>query len=225
MWLLALTIAAQSVTIEDPAFGEAMRLVEEFEYERAVFRFREALRHDHADDARALINLQLGMTYAELGEEPDAVERFADALALDGRVNVPNNTSPKTRDLFEQGRATLAKRRSDAQELADLRAAVAAAKKGKKVKAPEPVKWEGDDPTWSYIGAGVAVVGALAVAGGVGVQLNAVDLVNQGNAQAFQDDAAAFNDAAVQAQYVAYGLVGAGASLALIGGAIVIVSE
>jgi len=229
MWILALALAAQTVVIKDPAYVEAMRLVDEFEYERAVFRFREALRREQPDEERAVIELQLGITYAELGESEDAIIRFADALAHDSRVAVPARASPKAKELFEAGRQRLRERKARDKELTELRSRVAAFESGKPVDekpASDPAnQWEPPDHTLAYIGAGTALLGGVVIVSGLGAQLYAIDQHQQGVAAAFQDDAARFSEASVLGQQIAYGLLGPGAALALAGGTLILVGE
>ena len=54
-------------------FAEGLRLSEEFEYEKAIFRFREALRDESkTPKQRAICHIYIGLTLAELREDATA---------------------------------------------------------------------------------------------------------------------------------------------------------
>jgi hypothetical protein len=103
--LLVFFISVQIPLDDDPAYKEGMRLYEDFEYERAVFRFKEALRvKDRTNSDRAVIGLRLGMTYAELRDDQGALDAFEAALTEDPLLVLPSDASPKIKDMLDQAR-------------------------------------------------------------------------------------------------------------------------
>ena len=108
-------VAAPPPLSEDPAYQEGMRLYDAFEYERATFRFKEALRIAGRSDAdRATIYLRLGMTYAELRDDESAMEAFMDALDADPLLVLPDDAAPKIKALLDDARRAVRKKREAA---------------------------------------------------------------------------------------------------------------
>ena len=106
--VLLLLFTLQIPLGEDSAYQEGMRLYEDFEYERAVFRFKEALRvKDRTAADRAVVGLRLGMTYAELRDDQGALEAFENALTEDPLLVLPSDASPKIKALLDEARQSL----------------------------------------------------------------------------------------------------------------------
>ncbi len=111
--LLVLFIGLQVPLGDDPAYSEGMRLYEDFEYERAVFRFKEALRFkDRSNSDQAVIGLRLGMTYAELRDDQGALDAFEAALTEDPLLVLPPDASPKIKDMLDKARQAVREKRS-----------------------------------------------------------------------------------------------------------------
>ena len=108
-------VAAPPPLSEDPAYQEGMRLYDAFEYERAIFRFKEALRiEERSDSDRATIYLRLGMTYAELRDDESAMEAFMNALEADPLLVLPDEAAPKIKALLDDARRAVRKKRETA---------------------------------------------------------------------------------------------------------------
>ena len=104
LWaLVTLALSAAAPLDEDIDFVEGKRLIEELDYERAVFRFQKLARSDRPAEERATVNAWLGLTYANLGDEPEAIKAFVVALKLDPLVVLPPS-SPKVAQTFDKAR-------------------------------------------------------------------------------------------------------------------------
>ncbi len=101
--LVALVLCGAPPLEEDNDFREGARLVDELDYERAVYRFQKLSKSDRPAEQRAVVNAWLGLTYANLGDEREAVKTFVVAIKLDPLVALPLS-SPKVAQIFEQAR-------------------------------------------------------------------------------------------------------------------------
>jgi hypothetical protein len=105
---LTLTLLLQATPLDDNlAFQEGKRLSEQFEYEKAIFRFREAARDESLGVERATALVWLGLTYAKIGEQGAADEAFLQAVRLDPLVALPPSTPPKILEALEGARRRL----------------------------------------------------------------------------------------------------------------------
>jgi hypothetical protein len=198
-FLALLVILAAPPLADDATYQEGVRLYDEFEYERAVFRFEEALRDTTREPAeRATIHVRLGMTRAELRDDVRAVQSFQDALLLDPYVTLPADASPKIRALLDEARDRM--RAERAQPAAPTPSVVNdVVAPAPQVAAPNPAPAPAPEPTPSsegssallYTGAGLLVVGAvISVVGvvcwglGTGAALYANTLTYQDEANA-----------------------------------------
>lgn len=101
---LLLLLASATPLVEDIDFIEGKRLVDELDYERAVFRFQKLTKAaDRPADERAQAFAWLGLTYANLGDEEQAIRAFVDAIRLDPLVALPPS-SPKVAQTFDKAR-------------------------------------------------------------------------------------------------------------------------
>jgi hypothetical protein len=96
------------------AFQEGQRLVEAFEYEKAVFRFREAARDESLGVERATALVWLGLTYVKIGEQSAADDAFLEAVRIDALVALPPSTPPKILEALEGARRKLREERAAA---------------------------------------------------------------------------------------------------------------
>ncbi len=103
--LLLIALLAGGVPLEeDIDFKEGRRLVDDdLDYERAVFRFQKVAKSQRPPEERAIVNAWLGLTYANLGDEEQAVEAFVTAIKLDPLVALPPS-SPKVAQTFDKAR-------------------------------------------------------------------------------------------------------------------------
>lgn len=105
LWtVLALALSAAAPPLEeDIDFQEGKRLVDELDYERAVFRFQKLTKSDRPAEQRAVVYAWLGATYANLGDEAEAIKSFVVAIKLDALVSLPPS-SPKVAQTFDKAR-------------------------------------------------------------------------------------------------------------------------
>jgi hypothetical protein len=99
----AVVLAAATPLEEDIDFQEGRRLVDELDYERAVFRFQKLTKSDRPAEQRAAAWAWLGLTYANLGDEGEAIKAFVAAIKLDPLVVLPPS-SPKVALVFDKAR-------------------------------------------------------------------------------------------------------------------------
>ena len=100
---LMLAIAGAPPLAEDIDFQEGQRLIDELDYERAVFRFQKLSKSDRPAGERATAFAWLGLTYANLGDEGEGLKAFVNAIKLDPLVVLPPS-SPKVAQLFDKAR-------------------------------------------------------------------------------------------------------------------------
>lgn len=105
LWtVIALALSAAAPPLEeDIDFQEGKRLVDELDYERAVFRFQKLTKSDRPAEQRAVVHAWLGLTYANLGDEGEAIKAFVVAIKLDPLVVLPPS-SPKVAQTFDKAR-------------------------------------------------------------------------------------------------------------------------
>jgi tetratricopeptide (TPR) repeat protein len=241
---LALTLllglsAAPPPLAEDPAYTTGLTLFEDFEYEKAVFRFQEALEvKDRSAADRATILIRLGMTWAELRRNDKATARFKEALLLDPLAALPPDASPKIKEMLDGARRQLREEASaapadpapaDTGEVLQPEA-LAAPEAAPDSKLPEtaptdapPEAAEAGGLPWLMISGGsvvgIGVVGALLGgalwAGGLGLR-------QVGSGQAFQSDAVALDLPARAGQIAGQVVLGVGVVALLAGGAVVL---
>jgi hypothetical protein len=227
--VLTAVLAAQSPTLDDPAFTEGLRLLEDFEYEKATFRFREALRDETKTPAQmAVVHVYLGMTLAELREEAAAVDAFVDALRSDPAVVLPADASPKVRTLLEEARKKLAEApaetpKADPTPTPPVDPTPAPTPTPTPEVTPEPVSEGGGGVIWLASGGVSAGLGAVALLGAGGLGYVAYDLFLQGEQAQFQEDAVALRDQSVSLQVAAAAVGGAGALLLAAGAGLMLV--
>jgi tetratricopeptide (TPR) repeat protein len=102
--LIALVATATATPLEeDIDFQEGRRLVDELDYERAVFRFQKLVKSERPVEQRAAAWAWLGLTYANLGDEGEAIKAFVAAIKLDPLVVLPPS-SPKVAQTFDRAR-------------------------------------------------------------------------------------------------------------------------
>lgn len=102
--LMALVATATAAPLEeDIDFQEGRRLVDELDYERAVFRFQKLVKSERPVEQRAAAWAWLGLTYANLGDEGEAIKAFVAAIKLDPLVVLPPS-SPKVAQTFDRAR-------------------------------------------------------------------------------------------------------------------------
>lgn len=101
--LMLAVLAAATPLEEDIDFQEGRRLVDELDYERAVFRFQKLTKGDRPVEQRAAAWAWLGLTYANLGDDTEALKAFVSAVKLDPLVALPPS-SPKVIQLFDKAR-------------------------------------------------------------------------------------------------------------------------
>jgi hypothetical protein len=113
--LFSLVLVLQAAPLDDNlAFQEGRRLSEQFEYEKAIFRFREALRDESLGHDRATVLVWLGLTYAKVGEQGAADDAFLEAVRIDPLVALPPSTPPKIHEALESARRRLRVERATA---------------------------------------------------------------------------------------------------------------
>ena len=103
VFALALSAASATPLDEDIDFQEGKRLVDDLDYERAVFRFQKLTKSDRPAEQRAVVYAWLGLTYANLGDEGEAIKAFVVAIKLDPLVELPPS-SPKVAQTFDKAR-------------------------------------------------------------------------------------------------------------------------
>jgi tetratricopeptide (TPR) repeat protein len=105
---LALCLPASGWSATDPQFDEGVKLLKQLEYVRAIQAFEKALEAPGNTAAqRAKIHVQIGIARSGLTEYDAAEASFKKALTEDRTIEIPANTSPKIRALFEKVRAEL----------------------------------------------------------------------------------------------------------------------
>ena len=105
LWVLvslALSAAASPLE-EDIDFQEGKHLIDDLDYERAIFRFQKLAKSERSAEERATVHAWLGLTYANLGDETEAIKTFVIAIKLDPLVVLPPS-SPKVAQTFDKAR-------------------------------------------------------------------------------------------------------------------------
>jgi tetratricopeptide (TPR) repeat protein len=223
------------------AFQEGRRLADEFEYEKAIFRFREAARDESLGIDRATALVWLGLTYAKIGEQKAADDAFLEAVRIDPLVALPPSTPPKILEALEAAR----------RKLRDERAAAAATTTAvapttttttttvpptaaattttpttttttttttEPASAAEPPAVRGP-PLLSIGGGALTGLGAVIVGGGAVVGALAARSADDARAATFQDERQRLNDDAAGQALVANVCFGVGAAVIVGGGA------
>jgi tetratricopeptide (TPR) repeat protein len=235
----AVVLAAATPLEEDIDFQEGRRLVDELDYERAVFRFQKLTKSDRPVEQRAAAWAWLGLTYANLGDEGEAIKAFVAAIKLDPLVVLPPS-SPKvaeTKNGFEDAdgcpdQVPVAAPVDDDGDgiVGDADRCPTAAETGNGFQdtdgcpdeAPPPPPQ--GPPVLLLGGAAAAGVGVVGVVTGAALGVLATSTNDEAVARSFQDERAAL---AGQARSYALGanvaLIGGGL-LAATGGALVVMS-
>jgi hypothetical protein len=226
------------------AFQEGRRLADEFEYEKAIFRFREAARDESLGIDRATALVWLGLTYVKIGEQKAADDAFLEAVRIDPLVALPPSTPPKILEALEAAR----------RKLRDERAAAAAATTPtlptpttttvttttpptaattttttpaattpttEPSSVAEPPALRGP-PLLSIGGGALTGLGAVIVGGGAVVGALAARSADDARAATFQDERQRLNDDAASQALVANVCFGVGAAVLVGGGAALI---
>jgi len=182
---LVAAIAAAPALADNADFVEGMRLYNDFEFEKASFRFRVAARSVILPPGEvAQANLWLGLALGQAGDDISARAAFVDALRLDEGLALPEDAPPTLRPIFSDARAA---------------AFAAAASPAPGELHPPPPAAEPGPPTLSPITiAGLSLIGAgvLVIAGGIGTGVYAVAQADAARQQHFQEDANAAEAAA-----------------------------
>jgi hypothetical protein len=194
-----LLLLAAPPLADDAIYQEGIRLYEDFEYERAVFRFEEALRDDtRAPADRATIHVRLGMTRAELRDDVRARQSFEDALLLDPYVTLPADASPKIRTLLDEARVQVRDVRAHPTTVAAPAPATPVdpvpAVPTPAVEQRQPQTKDAVDDGSSvllYTGASLLGVGALAFAVAVGTWGAGTGIALYASTLTYQDEAGA----------------------------------
>lgn len=223
MILLAFFATADSPMPDDPAFTEGLRLLEDFEYEKAIFRFREALRDPQkTQKQKAICHVYVGLTLAELREEDGAIDAFADAVRADAFVTLPPDASPKVKELLDIGRRRVASESAPAENPEPAPPRVEEPAPAPEVASSAPA---GDGGGVLFLAAGGTGLGlgVASLAGAGGLLALALVWNQEAEAAQFADDAAGLRDNSVAAQIGAGVLAGVGAVLVAGGAALLVV--
>jgi len=221
--LMAFLAAGTSPLPDDVPFNEGLQLLEDFEYEKAIFRFREAVRDpDKTAEQRAICHIYVGVTLAELREDAGAIGAFEEAVRADASATLPVDASPKVKEMLRTARANIA---SDIARMTEPEAAPVPAPKPAPGLAPEPERpAESDDGNILFLASGgaLAAAGVAAVAGAGGLFALALNFNQQAEDAEFASDAASARDSSVFSQVGAGVAVGAGALLVAGGAALLV---
>ena len=223
------------------AFQEGKRLVEAFEYEKAVFRFREAARDESLGVERATALVWLGLTYVKVGEQSAADEAFLEAVRIDPLVALPPSTPPKILEALEGARRKLREERTSPTTTAPTTTAptttaptttapttTAPTTTAPTTTAPADVEYAAPaappSGALATIGGGVLVgVGALLVGGGAAMGVLASSSADAARAATFQDERQRLNKTAAEQALTANVLYGLGLCV-VVGGGVALVS-
>jgi tetratricopeptide (TPR) repeat protein len=221
------------------AFQEGMRLSEQFEYEKAIFRFREAARDESLGVDRATVLVWLGLTYAKVGEQQAADDAFVDAVRIDPLVALPPSTPPKILEALEGARRRVRDERAKAATAAPpptttptppptttpttpppattTATTAPAATMQESVPAPAATTTTTTATSFPSVavgGAGLLGLGAVVVGGGAVLGALALGASDDASAAEFQDDRQGLNESAsaqALAANVCFGIGGAAA--------------
>jgi tetratricopeptide (TPR) repeat protein len=224
--MLVVGLLAQSPVEDDIAFQEGLRLVEAFEYEKAVFKFREVQKGDRPAAERAIAAAWLGLTYAKLGENDAALEALEQAVELDPLVVLPKSAPPKVREQLDEARRRVQERRQAAPPPPPPPPPDDTPPPPAEVEVevpPPPPAQPPPAPGISMlvpVGAGVAVLGLLGITVGVIAGLSAQSTHAEALATATQIERAGRAADAEQAALLANVGYGAGAGLTVAGAVI-----
>lgn len=108
LWVVIAVLLAPSVAAagDNPYLTAGLRLYQDFELEAAREQLEKAQRApDNTPEQDVTINVYLGLTLMGLGDESGAEQAFLKALALDPDRQLPPESTPATRELFENVRA------------------------------------------------------------------------------------------------------------------------
>jgi hypothetical protein len=223
--LLAFLASAPSPLPDDAAFNEGLRLLEDFEYEKAIFRFREAARDEaKTPKQRAICLVYVGLTLAELREESGAAEAFEDAVRSDPFVTLPADASPKVKEMLDEARRHVAEAQSTATP--DAPSDPYPPADASSEPTPEPAPETGDEGGGGVLflasGGTLAALGGVSLVGSGGLLALALVFGQQAADAEFADEAALLRDQSVASQVGAAALLGTGALLVAGGAALIV---
>jgi hypothetical protein len=231
LFTLALLVHASPLDA-NLAFQEGVRLSEQFEYEKAVFRFREAARDESLGVERATVLVWLGLTCAKVGEQQAADDAFVEAVRIDPLVALPPSTPPKILEALESARRRVRDERTKAPTTTTTTTTTPppTTTPAESASATPPARPATPAlPVTAIGGAALLGVGAVALGGGAMLGWLALGDADAAQAASFQDDRQRLNESAAGQALVAnvcFGIGGAAAvgglvtlGLALAGGA------
>jgi hypothetical protein len=204
---------AEAESLEsDPSYVEGQRFYNNFEFEKAAFRFRASSRSSSLsakDAARA--QMWLGLALGQAGDEISARDAFAAAKKLDANIALPDDAPPTLRPIF-----------------ADAHAIANAAPAAPTAVAPPPTTTTIEAKPKSRLlpltGAGVAGVGVVLAGAGAVIGIVAIGSAGDAAKAQFQSDAIKAYTGAQNEAIAADVLVGVGAAALAAGAAIAVAS-
>ncbi len=235
LWVTTMLLSAAPLS-DDVSYQEGLRLYEDFEYEKAVFRFKAALRvPDRSDADQATVLIRLGMTYAELRDVASAAEAFDQAVAKDPLASLPLDASPKIQLLLDEARQR-ARQKRQAEAATPPPPPDPAGPADDGAPAPDEIMNEpqgpgptpaadADDgmPLLLIGGAATAGLGVAAALVGAGLWGGGVGLASWASGQTYQDQANAYALPSAALQVGGQAALGVGAVVLLGGAALAVV--
>ena len=207
--VVALLVLGASLE-DDTSYQEGLKLVEDFENEKAIFRFQEALDTEGRTDAERVVVLQtMGNAYAEIGDFVRAVATYEMALAFDPLLSPAAGSSPKILELVDEARRNVRAKAAAVPEPASAPAPVQPAAEPAAPVAPvAPVTASAADeaepggtPFLAYGAGGVGGLSAAIFLGGAAAWGGGIALWAMGNGSQYQDEAVALQLPSAVAQY------------------------
>lgn len=191
------------------ALTEGRTAFEGFDLAKAQQGFTRAVAFAPTAETKAVAILWLGVIATENGDFAAANGRFAEAVALDPGVVVPEHLSPTIQQLVDEARAhALERRQSVAPTLAS--------------PVDQPLQ---EKPRWALLSGGaVTVLGVLAVGGGAMVGMQAITQRDVAQSLEFQNDAVAEYQKAREGALWSNVLYGAGGVLVATGSGLAVAS-